>query len=192
VTRLSSSARGGYSYTPVAAGSGALIRLLRLDIPLVAALSTLAAVGLVILYSAGGAHLELITRQGLRLTIGLGVMLLIAQIPARNLKAWSPWLYFAGMILLLAVMFFGEVSKGAQRWLNLGVLRFQPSELMKLVVLMMVAWYFAGRSLPPRYWQAGLALLMVAAPVMFIAEQPDLGTALLVGSAGAFAIFLAA
>jgi len=191
VTRLGSTGRSGYSHPPVAAGSGALIRLLRLDIPLVAALSTLAALGLVILYSAGGAHFELITRQGSRLAIGLGVMLLVAQIPARNLRTWSPWLYLAGMILLAAVMFFGEVSKGAQRWLNLGLLRFQPSELMKLVVPMMIAWYFAGRPLPPRYWQVALAMLMVATPVMFIAEQPDLGTALLVGSAGAFAIFLA-
>jgi len=171
--------------------SGALIHLLRLDITLLAALLLVATMGLVILYSAGGAEFELVTRQGVRLALGFGVMLLVAQIPAQTLRTWSPWLYLVGMALLLGVMFFGEVSKGAQRWLDLGPLRFQPSELMKLVVPMMVAWYFASRQLPPRYWQAALALVMVAAPVLLIAEQPDLGTAVLVGSAGLFAIFLA-
>jgi rod shape determining protein RodA len=172
-------------------GPADLVRCLRLDLTLLAALTLLATVGLVVLYSAGGGDLELVLRQGVRLGLGVGVMLMLAQIRSDTLKAWTPWLYAAGMVLLLAVMLFGEVSKGAQRWLDLGVVRFQPAEVMKLVVPMMLAWYFAGRRLPPRYWQSLLALALVLLPVGLIAEQPDLGTAILVGSAGAFVIFLA-
>jgi rod shape determining protein RodA len=170
---------------------GALVRLLCLDVSLLGALMLLSALGLVILYSAGGADLAVIERQGVRLAIGFGVMLALAQIPPAKLQIWTPWLYLAGVALLLAVMFVGDVSKGAQRWLNLGVVRFQPAEMMKLVVPMMVAWYMAGRRLPPNYWQAMLGLLIVLIPAALIVEQPDLGTALLVASAGAFVIFLA-
>jgi rod shape determining protein RodA len=170
---------------------GALVRLLRLDVTLFAALMLLSALGLLILYSAGGADMAVVERQAVRLAVGLSVMLALAQMPSAKLKMWTPWLYLAGTVLLLAVMFAGDVSKGAQRWLNLGVIRFQPAEMMKLVVPMMVAWYLAGTRLPPRYWQCLLALVIVAAPAVLIAEQPDLGTALLVGTAGAFVIFLA-
>jgi rod shape determining protein RodA len=170
---------------------GALIRWLGLDVTLCAALMLLAAVGLITLYSAGGSELGMVERQGIRLAIGFGVMLVLAQVPPATLKGWTPWLYLGGVMLLLAVMFAGDVSKGAQRWLDLRLVRFQPAEVMKLVVPMMVAWYLAGNRMPPQAWQALLALMMAAAPAALIAEQPDLGTALLVASAGLFAIFLA-
>jgi rod shape determining protein RodA len=94
-------------------------------------------------------------------------------------------------LLLLAVLFFGDVGKGAQRWLNLGVFKFQPSEMVKLAVPLMIAWYLAKQPLPPKLKTIALTFTLIAIPVGLIAKQPDLGTSLLVGSAGIFALFLA-
>jgi len=168
-----------------------IIRFLHLDVVLFLLLLVLISVGLVVLYSAGGESQALLSNQGIRLTLAMVGMLVIAQIPPAVLRRWSPWLYLAGLGLLLAVLVAGEMGKGAQRWLDLGVVRFQPSEMMKLAVPMMVAWYFADRPLPPRVLELMLAGLLVIVPMFMIAKQPDLGTALLVGSAGVFAIFFA-
>jgi len=168
-----------------------IIRFLHLDVVLFLLLLVLISVGLVVLYSAGGESQVLLSNQGIRLTLAMVGMLVIAQIPPAVLRRWSPWLYLLGLGLLLAVLLAGEMGKGAQRWLDLGVVRFQPSEMMKLAVPMMVAWYFADRPLPPRVIELILAGLLVIVPMFMIAKQPDLGTALLVGSAGVFAIFFA-
>jgi rod shape determining protein RodA len=168
-----------------------IIRFLHLDVVLFLLLLVLISAGLVVLYSAGGESRVLLSNQGIRLTLAMVGMLVIAQIPPAVLRRWSPWLYLAGLCLLLAVLLAGEMGKGAQRWLDLGVVRFQPSEMMKLAVPMMVAWYFADRPLPPRVLELMLAGLLVIVPMFMIAKQPDLGTALLVGSAGVFAIFFA-
>lgn len=168
-----------------------IIRFLHLDVVLFLLLLVLISVGLVVLYSAGGESQVLLSNQGIRLTLAMVGMLVIAQIPPAVLRRWSPWLYLLGLGLLLAVLLAGEMGKGAQRWLDLGVVRFQPSEMMKLAVPMMVAWYFADRPLPPRIFELILAGLLVIVPMFMIAKQPDLGTALLVGSAGVFAIFFA-
>jgi rod shape determining protein RodA len=168
-----------------------IFRFLHLDVVLFLLLLVLISVGLVILYSAGGESQVLLSNQGIRLTLAMAGMLVIAQIPPAVLRRWSPWLYLMGLALLLAVLVAGEMGKGAQRWLDLGVIRFQPSEMMKLVVPMMVAWYFADRPLPPRLLELLVSGLLVIVPMYMIAKQPDLGTALLVGSAGGFAIFFA-
>jgi rod shape determining protein RodA len=115
----------------------------------------------------------------------------VAQVPPRLLRFWAPWIYGAGVLLLLAVMFFGEISKGAQRWLQVGGLRFQPSELLKIAMPLMLAWYFHERPLPPRWLHLGVALALLMVPVLLIAEQPDLGTSLLVAAAGLLVIFFA-
>ncbi|MCG5511637.1 rod shape-determining protein RodA [Ectothiorhodospira shaposhnikovii] len=169
----------------------AIVRALHLDLLLLGGVALLLAMGFVVLYSASGEDLDTLYRQGVRVGIAFTVLMVMAQIPANHLRQWSPWVYAGGVLLLLAVMFFGEVGKGAQRWLDLGVVRFQPSEFMKIAVPMMVAWYFADRPLPPRFLEVAAAALLVMVPAVLIAKQPDLGTALLVAGSGLVIIFLA-
>jgi rod shape determining protein RodA len=167
-----------------------LLLALRLDPPLLSALILLSVMGMFVLYSAGGEDPQMMWRQGLRLVIGFALMVVLAQVPPRNLRQWTPWIFALGVIVLIAVLELGEVGKGARRWLDLGLLRFQPSEIMKLAVPMMVAAYLSEKSLPPTWRELLVALLMVIVPMLLIAKQPDLGTALLIGSAGFFVIFL--
>jgi rod shape determining protein RodA len=181
----------GFDRTTSHAVDNSLLRVVRLDFTLLSVVLLLAGLGLVVLYSAGGADISLLMRQGVRLGAGIMVLFILAQIPADTLRLWSPWIYGLGLVLLIGVMVAGEIGKGAQRWLDLGFMRFQPSELMKLAVPMMMAWYFADKNLPPRSSQLIIAALTVAVPVVLIARQPDLGTSLLVACAGLFVIFLA-
>ena len=175
----------------IPASSYSLSRRLHLDLTLLFSLLLLAGVGLVILYSAGNQDMALIHRQLLRLGIAFIVMVVVAQINPDTLLRWSPWLYGIGMAMLLAVLILGVEGKGAQRWLDLGFIRFQPSEMMKLVVPMMVAWYLAEHPLPPRPTQLIIALAIIVAPTLMIAKQPDLGTALLIASSGLFVLLFA-
>jgi rod shape determining protein RodA len=154
-------------------------------------LLALSGLGLIMLYSAGQQNMDLVLGQGMRLGLGFVIMLVLAQAPPRYFRLWSPWIYLSGILLLLAVLVVGDISKGAQRWLDLGVVRFQPSEIMKLAVPMMMGWFFAEKPLPPRWLHLLGGVLITAIPFVLIAEQPDLGTALVVGSAGGFALFLA-
>ncbi|MFZ1641316.1 MAG: rod shape-determining protein RodA [Candidatus Contendobacter sp.] len=171
--------------------SGKFLKLLYLDPFLLMGLLAISGLGLVVLYSAGQRDLHLVIGQAIRLGLGFVIMLALAQLPPRYFRFWSPWIYLIGILLLLAVMVAGDVSKGARRWLDLGVVRFQPSEIMKLAVPMTMAWFFADKPLPPRWWHLLGGALLTAIPFILIAEQPDLGTALVVGCAGAFALFLA-
>jgi rod shape determining protein RodA len=168
-----------------------LLAVFHIDLPLLAGLLVLAGFGLIVLYSASGENLAQVQRQALRIVIALGVMLAIAQVNPTTVRRWSPWLYGIGLVMLIAVLVFGEVGKGAQRWLDLGVIRFQPSEMVKLAVPLMIAWYLAEKRLPPTWQRLGVAALMIIVPVLLIAKQPDLGTSLLVASAGIFVLFLA-
>ncbi|RDH86678.1 MAG: rod shape-determining protein RodA [endosymbiont of Escarpia spicata] len=168
-----------------------LLAWLHLDLPLLTGLMLLSGVGLLILYSAGDQEWALIQRQLVRLGIAFGVMIILAQIHITHLRRWSPWLYIAGVLMLVAVIFFGQTGKGAQRWLDLGFFRFQPSEMMKLALPMMIAWYLAEKRLPPKRRRLLAAAIMTLIPVLLIAKQPDLGTALLVASAGICILFLA-
>ena len=162
---------------------------LHLDTTLLTALMLLMALALGIVYSAGGD--STVNKQLARLAVGLGVMVVLAQIPPRILKLWSPAIYLAGIIMLLVVEFTGAIGKGAQRWIDLGFFRFQPSELLKLAVPMMLAWYFAEKPLPPTLKQIVVALLLIVIPVVLIAIQPDLGTSLLIFASGFFVLWLA-
>jgi rod shape determining protein RodA len=146
---------------------------------------------MVILYSAGGRDAEVLLRQGLRLGLAFAAMVAVAQVSPRQLARWAPWLYLAGVLLLFAVMLVGDVGKGAQRWLDLGVVRFQPSEMVKVTVPLAVARFLADGQTPPSLLRLVAALGMIIVPTVLIARQPDLGTALLVGVAGAFVLFLA-
>ncbi|MDH3830209.1 MAG: rod shape-determining protein RodA [Gammaproteobacteria bacterium] len=164
---------------------------LHIDVPLLITLVAVSALGLIVLYSAGGGDIELVERQLVRLGIAYTCMLVVAQFPPRLLQRLTPWLFVTGILFLLAVLVGGEASGGAQRWLNLYVVRFQPSEMMKLAVPMMVAWYLADTRLPPNRRQLLAAAILIAVPMLMIARQPDLGTALLIASSGIFVVFLA-
>jgi rod shape determining protein RodA len=162
----------------------------RLDGPLLAALLALSAMSLVILYSSGGGDLGLIWRQFLRLFVALMALLVFAMVSPDALKRWSPHLYIAGTLLLGMVLVTGYIGKGAQRWLDLGVFRFQPAEIMKIAVPMMVAWILTRRPLPPGLVSLSLAAISVVLPAALVVLQPDLGTAILIAVSGLLAIFL--
>ncbi|HEU4619375.1 MAG TPA: rod shape-determining protein RodA [Gammaproteobacteria bacterium] len=162
-----------------------------IDLPLLITLVAVSALGFVVLYSALGADPSLLLRQGARAALAFCAFFVMAQIPPRYLRFWTPWLYFIVLGLLFAVMVEGEIGKGAQRWLDLGFVRFQPSELMKLAAPMMVAWYLHDRSLPPSLWHVIVTLLLILVPTLLIYEQPDLGTALLVVAAAGLTVLLA-
>jgi len=164
---------------------------MHLDLPLLVALLLLCGYGLLILFSATDQDLNKLYRQLIRLGIAFAVMLVVAQIPPLKLQRWSLPLFGIGLAILVGVLVMGEVGKGARRWLDLGVVRFQPSEVLKVVVPMMLAWYLAERPLPPTGPRILWTLVLTAVPVLLIAHQPDLGTALLVASAGIMVLFLA-
>jgi rod shape determining protein RodA len=164
---------------------------LHIDLALLTGLLILSGVGLTILYSAGDKEMVLLHKQMFRLGLGFAAMFTMAQIHPANYRRWSPWLYIAGILMLISVILFGEEGKGAQRWLDLGFFQFQPSEMFKLTLPMLIAWYLAEYRLPPSPSRLVIAGLFTLLPVLLIAKQPDLGTALLVGTAGAFALFLA-
>lgn len=164
---------------------------LHLDTPLLICLLALSAVSLFVLYSASGQDIDVSWRQSVRLGVAFLIMLALAQLNPATLKRWTPWLFGLGICLLLAVLWFGETGKGAQRWLDLGLFRFQPSEMMKLAVPMMVAWFLSDHPLPPSLKRLSVACLIIIVPTLLIAKQPDLGTALLIASAGVFVLLFA-
>jgi rod shape determining protein RodA len=147
--------------------------------------------GLVVLYSAAGEDVHIFFGQAARVGLGLGVLAAIAQVPPRVMRIVAPFLYGIGVVLLVAVAVFGDVAMGAQRWLDLGFVRFQPSELMKIAVPLCCAWYLHERPLPPDFGTLVVVVLIVIVPTLLIAEQPDLGTALLVAAGGGLVILLA-
>jgi len=168
-----------------------ILRRLHIDLPLLLSLLLLSTIGLFVLYSAGDQNMELITRQLVRLLIGFSIMIGIAQISPAVIQRWAPWIFGIGLFMLIAVLLLGEMGKGAQRWLNLGLFRFQPSEIMKVAVPMMIAWYLAEVVLPPRRSHLLTALIVLILPTLLVAKQPDLGTALLIASSGIFVLLLA-
>jgi rod shape determining protein RodA len=164
---------------------------LHVDPPLLALLLTLVTFGLLILYSASNANMGMIFRQSMRLVIATLIMLVMAFIPPHKYKIWTPWIYGVGLGLLIAVMLMGKIGKGAQRWLELGLFRFQPSEIMKLAVPMMAAWFFDRQSNPSSMRSMFIASLIIFVPALIIAKQPDLGTGIMVAAAGLCVVFLA-
>ena len=148
-------------------------------------------VGLFIVYSASGQSQEVLVKHSVRIGAGLAGMLVIAQIPPSVLKRLTPNLYLFALLMLVSVLIFGVVGKGAQRWLDLGFMRLQPSELMKIAMPLMIAWWLNNFPLPVRIPQLIVSALLVAIPTMLIMMQPDLGTAILIAASGLVIIFLA-
>lgn len=171
--------------------SSRILRRLHLDGPLLASIGVVVAYGLFVLYSATGQNLNQWLNQVERLGLALALLLALAQVPPAWLKRLSPAIYLTGVLLLVAVTVAGTVGKGAQRWLTVGLVRFQPSEIMKIGVPLMCAWYLRERPLPPSARDLALLAVIVLVPTALIAKQPDLGTAILVAAAGFSVIFLA-
>jgi rod shape determining protein RodA len=142
--------------------------------------------GLFILYSASGQDWGYVTRQAVRMAMAFGVLIFLAQLTPRFIARWAPWVYAAGVLLLVAVILIGVGAKGAQRWLALPGFRFQPSEIMKLVLPLMIAGYLARRPLPPSFKHCVISLVMIGVPTLLIMKQPDLGTSLLIAASGIF------
>ena len=152
-------------------------RKIHVDGPLLLGVVALCVLGLILIFSASGENWSLMWRQGVRLVLSLGVMLAVAQIPPDIVRRLSPSIFVGGLFILVLVLVAGYVGKGAQRWLDLGVFRFQPSELMKLGVPMAVAWLLTRRAIPPRFLEVLGAILIIALPALLVVVQPDLGTA---------------
>ena len=161
------------------------------DFILLGFLALLCSTGLFVLYSATGKDMAVVKLQASYLLVSFAGMLMLAQIPPRFLMQWAKWLYMLGILLLLAVLFVGIQSKGAQRWIQLPGIRFQPSEVIKLVMPIVMAAFLAKRALPPSFKDVILSLLIIGVPVLLIAKQPDLGTSLLIGCSGLFVLLLA-
>lgn len=164
---------------------------LHLDFPLLGLLLVLITLGLLILYSASNGNMSMLFRQGMRLTFATLIMVVLGFIPPHKYKIWTPWIYSVGLALLIGVIIMGKIGKGAQRWLELGLFRFQPSEIMKLAVPMMAAWFFDRQAKPSSLKSLAIAGLIIFIPAILIAKQPDLGTAIMVAGAGLCVLFLA-
>ena len=164
-------------------------RYFKIDIPLFILIIILAAFGLLILYSSSGESIDLVYRQLTRLTIATGAMIVVSQIPPLYLNRAAPTLITIGIFLLILVLIIGSTGGGAQRWLNLGFIKFQPSEMMKIIVPISIASILSERTLPPRALMSLLSLTVIIVVVALIALQPDLGTSLLIGASGVYVLF---
>ncbi len=176
-------------HTPSATWSERLLKL-HIDVWLVGLLAAVGCMGLAVLYSASGGSANEVFAQFQRLVLGFVVMITLAQVPPDYYRAGAPWFYGAACVLLVLVLVLGDHAKGAQRWLDLGVLRFQPSEMMKLAMPMMVAAWLHGRPLPPGWRDVLMTLALIGLPSSLVVVQPDLGTCLLIMAAGGFALYL--
>jgi rod shape determining protein RodA len=164
--------------------------VVKLDPWLLLLLIALCSIGFVTLTSAVDGDPGVLLRQSIYLGLGFVVMVVAAQIPIYIYSRWAPWFYLIGILALFLVLMMGAGAKGAQRWISLGAFRFQPSEIMKLAVPLTVAWYLAKRTLPPNPKYVAATLILVATPAFLIFMQPDLGTAILVATAGLLVLFL--
>ncbi|SDK31031.1 rod shape determining protein RodA [Pseudomonas indica] len=169
-----------------------LLQRMHIDGQLLLLLLLLAAGGLFVLYSASGKSWDMLIKQAVSFGVGLTAMIVIAQLEPRFMARWVPLAYLVGVGLLVVVDVMGHDAKGATRWINIpGVIRFQPSEFMKIIMPATIAWYLAKRNLPPRLKHIAISLALIGVPFVLILKQPDLGTSLLILASGAFVLFIA-
>ena len=161
------------------------------DGPLLLAMTLLAAVGLVAMYSAGYDHGTRFVDHGRNMLLALAVLFVVAQVPPQKLQQLAVPLYAAGLVLLVATAVFGITRKGATRWLALGPLVIQPSEVLKIATPLMLAWWFQKREAQARLFDFVVAAALLLVPVALVIKQPDLGTALLILAGGLYVIFFA-
>ncbi len=169
--------------------SKAFYRYFKIDIPLFILIIILVTFGLLILYSSSGESIDLVYRQLTRLTIAIGVMIVVSQIPPLYLNRAAPALITIGIFLLILVLLFGSSGGGAQRWLDLGFIKFQPSEMMKIIIPISIASILSERTLPPAAITSLKSITVIIIVVSLIALQPDLGTSLLIGASGIYVLF---
>jgi rod shape determining protein RodA len=163
----------------------------RVDRFLMASAVAIVGVGLVALFSASDQNVSRITSQIASLGFALVLMWIVANLSPQQLSRAAVPLYAVAVLLLVAVALGGTIVNGARRWLNLGIGRFQPSELMKIALPLMLAWYFQKREARVRFVDFVVAAFLIALPVWLIERQPDLGTALMIGASGFFVLYLA-
>jgi rod shape determining protein RodA len=168
-----------------------VLSALKLDGPLLVGLALVCFYGLVVLYSASGQDWGTVGRAVARLGLGTVAMLALAQVRPQQLRAAAPAIYVVGIVLLIVVDIMGHIGKGAERWLDLGFIRFQPSELMKLAVPMLCAWYLHERPLPPSAPTLGILAFIILVPAGLTAAQPDLGTGILITIGGVLLVIMA-
>ena len=168
-----------------------LLKILHIDAWLLLCILMLLSASLVLVYSSSGGDMDVVTRHLVRIGFSLGLMVVFAQIPPNILYIFTPWLFLLGILMLIGVILFGDIGKGAQRWLEIGPVRFQPSEIMKLVLPITVAWLFAHTTLPPGYLRLMVGAGFIALTAGLIVVQPDLGSALLITMSGLFVLFFA-
>ncbi len=148
-------------------------------------------VGLLVLYSAAGQNFSRVNAQLINIAVAITGMMLVSNVQPQHLERMALPLYLLGILLLIGVALFGDISHGARRWLNLGVVKIQPSELIRIAMPMMLAWFFSQRETTLRITDFIIAFFILFLPIFFILQQPDLGTSLLVSASGFFVIFLA-
>ncbi len=164
---------------------------LHIDPWLCLCLIAITALGLTVLYSASAQDSAMVAKQAMSFAIGFAVMIGLAQIPPKVYQAFSPYFYLFAFLSLFAVMIFGEVRMGAQRWITIpGFGSVQPSEFMKIGMPLMIAWFLSRNPLPPSFKNVMISLVLIVVPFVIIAEQPDLGTSLLILASGIFVLFL--
>ncbi|QEY61181.1 rod shape-determining protein RodA [Metapseudomonas lalkuanensis] len=169
-----------------------LLQRLHIDGWLLLIILMLAAGSLFVLYSASGKHWDLLMKQASSFGLGIGAMIVIAQFEPRFMARWVPLAYVVGVALLMVVEIMGHTAMGATRWINIpGVIRFQPSEFMKIIMPATIAWYLSRHNLPPKLKHIAVSLVLIVVPFVLILKQPDLGTAMLILASGAFVLFMA-
>ena len=171
---------------------GRTLRALGLDGPLTGVLALIVCIGILVVYSASGQNVKMVEHHLANIAIAVTALVALARLSTpQYLRLFSPVAYIIGVLLLIVVDVTGHVGKGAQRWLDVGFMRFQPSEIMKLAVPMICAWYMHERPLPPTFKDLMVMGLLIAIPTAMIAKQPDLGTALLIAASGLIVMILA-
>ena len=171
---------------------GRTLRALGLDGPLTGVLAIIVCFGILVVYSASGLNVKMVEHHLVNIAIAVGAMIALAKFATpQYLRLFAPIAYVIGVLLLIVVEVTGHVGKGAQRWLDIGFIRFQPSEIMKLAVPMICAWYMHERPLPPAFRDLLVMGVLIAIPTAMIAKQPDLGTALLIAASGLIVMLLA-
>ena len=170
--------------------SEGLQQRLHIDFPLFLAFMAIFIVSLTTIYSASNSSIDAVVNQGIKILISISAMVVVAQFSPLSYARVGPWLYFICLVLLILVLVIGETRNGATRWLNIGITSFQPSELMKIAMPLMIARYISRGALPPDVSSVALSIIIVLIPSYLIMQEPDLGTSILIAFSGLVVIFL--
>ena len=169
--------------------SEGLQQRLHIDFPLLVAFLAIFMISLTAIYSASNSNIDAVVNQAIKILISISAMAVVAQFSPLSYGRVGPWLFFLCLVLLILVLLIGETRNGATRWLNIGI-SFQPSELMKIAMPLMIARYISSGALPPTVFSVGVSIMIVLVPSYLIMEQPDLGTSILIAFSGLVVIFL--